>query len=153
MLRMAGLTLLFLVGIVGPAQADDVRGSVDRSAVAADQGATTVAMRAPAQVTGALGTMQGTLRAGSLASFRHEVVDRTASRAALQPNRRERQNSVVLPWFSHGISSLAVPVTKRFLVGLGYRHVRGEDLWHEFAEAGALDYDSHRVLVRAQWRF
>jgi hypothetical protein len=81
------------------------------------------------------------------------VVDRTAGSASLLPPRRERQDSVAFPWLKHGRSGVAVSLTERLLVGLGYRHVEGEDLWPEFADTGAADYDSHHVLIRASWRF
>ncbi|MGH6900204.1 MAG: hypothetical protein ACREJ5_27250 [Geminicoccaceae bacterium] len=48
---------------------------------------------------------------------------------------------------------MALPLTERLAVGLGYRHVRGEDLWREFTDIGSMEYDSHNVLLRAHWRF
>jgi hypothetical protein len=48
---------------------------------------------------------------------------------------------------------MAVALTERLRVGLGYRHLEGEDLWPEFADTGATDYDSHHLLLRASWRF
>jgi hypothetical protein len=54
---------------------------------------------------------------------------------------------------SNGGSEMAVTLTKRFQVGLGYRYLEGEDLWPEFADTGATSYDSHHLLIRATWRF
>jgi hypothetical protein len=48
---------------------------------------------------------------------------------------------------------VAVALTERLRVGFRYRHLEGEDLWPEFADTGAADYDSHHLLIRASWRF
>ena len=57
------------------------------------------------------------------------------------------------PRVKQGRSGMAVALTERLRVGLGYRHLEGEDLWPEFADTGATDYDSHHLLLRASWRF
>jgi hypothetical protein len=54
---------------------------------------------------------------------------------------------------SNGGSGMAVALTERFQVGLGYRYLEGEDLWPEFADTGATGYESHHLLIRASWRF
>jgi hypothetical protein len=69
------------------------------------------------------------------------------------PHRREREDSVGFPWLKPGRSGVAVALTARFRVGLGYRYLEGEDLWPEFADTGAADYGSHHLLLRASWRF
>jgi hypothetical protein len=69
------------------------------------------------------------------------------------PQRRERQGSGGFPWLKPGRSGVAVALTARFRVGLGYRYLEGEDLWPEFADTGAADYHSHHLLIRASWRF
>lgn len=160
MLRVVGLALLLLMAIVAPAQSGDIGRTAHGSPVAAHQNATAVAMRAitrerteHAGVTPALPAAQPALRAGSLAGFRRELVDRTAGAALLRPQRRQRQRSMAFPWFGHGRSDMALPLTERLLVGLGYRHMQGEDLWPQFADTGAVGYDSHHLLVRAHWRF
>lgn len=160
MSRVLGLALLFLVAVVAPAEADDIGYAANGSAVAAHQGATAAwtravmrEQRAPVQLTGAVITAPAPLRSGSLGGLRRDVVNRTAGAVALPAQRRQRQDSIELPWFSRGKSGLALPVTERLFVGLGYRRVQGEDLWREFAETGSVDYDSHQLLVRAHWRF
>ena len=157
MLWVAGLAMLFLVAIAPPAQAHDNGRAADRNSV---QGANAAAMSAatrqrtePVRTTPALPGAQPALRAGSLAGFRREVVDQTARSVALGPQRRQRQPSTVFSRLSHGRSGVVLPLTDRLLVGLGYRHMQGEDLWPEFADTGAVGYDSHHLLVRAHWRF
>ena len=73
-------------------------------------------------------------------------------RAGLMRERRQPPG-LVLPWRSQGRSALALPLTDRLIVGFGYHRVLGEDLWREFAEIGAIGYESHNVLLRAHWRF
>lgn len=160
MLRLVGLAMLFLVAIAARGQAKDIGHAVDGRPVAAHQGATTAAVRAamrertgPVQVTRVLPAAQPALRAGSPAGFRREVVDQTARSVLLRPQRRQRQPSTAFSWLSHGRSGVALPLTDGVLVGLGYRHMEGEDLWPEFADTGAVGYDSHHLLVRAHWRF
>lgn len=146
MLRVVGLALLFLVVIAGPVQSNDIERVADGGLV---QDPTT----APVQAPRALPAAPPTLRAGYLASFRRELVDQATGAVLLRPQRRQRQNSIAFPWLSQGRSGVALPLSERLLVGLGYRHMQGEDLWPGFADTGAVDYDSHHVLVRAHWRF
>lgn len=160
MLRGVQLALLVLVAIAAPAHANDNGRAVDGSPAAAHQGATTAALPAatrertgPLQVAQVLPSAQAGLRARSLAGFRREVVDQPGGSVSLLPPRRQRQKSMAFPWLSHGRSGVALPLTERLLVGLGYRHLQGEDLWSEFADTGAVEYNSHQVLVRAHWRF
>jgi hypothetical protein len=48
---------------------------------------------------------------------------------------------------------MAVALTERLRVGLRYRYLAGEDLWPEFADTGATNYQSHHLLLGASWRF
>ena len=73
--------------------------------------------------------------------------------ASALPRRGERRSSVAFPWLKQGRSGVAVALTERLRVGFRYRHLEGEDLWPEFADTGAADYDSHHLLIRASWRF
>ena len=160
MLRVMGLALLFVVGAATPAEADGIARVAEGGPVTAHSSAATPGARAVmrerrgrVQLTGALITTQAPLRGGSWGGLRRDVVNPTAGPTVLPAQRRSRTATIELPWVSRGSSGLALPVTERFFVGLGYRRVQGEDLWHEFAETGSVDYDSHYVLVRAHWRF
>ena len=152
MLRGAGLAMTFLVAIAAPAQANGSGRAADDSLV---RSGATAAMSAAAaeQVTRVLSAGQPPRTAKPLAGFRREAVNQAAGPVSLAPQRRQRQPSTAFPWLSHGRSGVALPLTDRLFVGLGYRHMEGEDLWPEFADTGAVDYDSHHILVRAHWRF
>jgi hypothetical protein len=52
-------------------------------------------------------------------------------------------------------SAFRLPVSARMSFGFGYEYLTEEDLAFEVAETGSMgsDYDSHRVMVRANWRF
>jgi hypothetical protein len=128
MLRVMGLALLLVVGAVVPAAADDARNSRDGLAGGVRPSAATEAQ------------LSGDARAP----------DRPA---ALAPERQERRPRIYLPWLAQAGSGFAVSLSERFSLGVGYRHVVGEDLWREFADAGSVDYDSHNILLRANWRF
>lgn len=154
MLRVVGLTLLCLAAIAVPAGASERGLAMDGRGVSAHPGATKAATRgAPAPVVGWLPTAQPALRAGSVGGLRRAMVNQPGGSAFLLHQRRKREESVAFPWLKHGRSGVAVSLTERLLVGFGYRHLEGEDLWPEFADTGAADYDSHHVLIRARWRF
>lgn len=56
----------------------------------------------------------------------------------------------------HGAGNgISLPVNARMSFSLGYQYLTEEDLVFEVAETGSLaaGYDSHRVMVRARWRF
>jgi hypothetical protein len=136
MLRGVRLALLCLVAIAtAPAQANDRSHAV---AVAR------VAWTPPAQPA---------RRAGSVVAFRDEAVDWPTGSASLLRPRHERQASVAFPWLRQSRSGVAVALTERLGIGFGYRYLEGEDLWPEFADTGATDYNSHHLLIRASWRF
>ena len=134
MLRGMRLALLCLVTIAAPAHANS--------------GAHTAGA---AQVSASL-TAPPSLWGGTAGAVRREAADHPGVFASL-PRRHERQGSVGFPWLKPGRSGVAVALTERFRVGLGYRYLEGEDLWPEFADTGAADYGSHHLLIRASWRF
>ena len=147
MLRIMGLALILAVAAAPTAAADD--GAV---APGIRQNLPLVAAAQPAQrqVAGVPILPQATLRAHRFAGQRQVDV----GPARLMPERRRsRQRGLVLPWRSQGRSALALPLTDRLALGVGYHRVQGEDLWREFAEIGGMDYESHNVLLRAHWRF
>jgi len=82
-----------------------------------------------------------------------QMVDRVSGPATLSPERRQRQEGLVLPWLIQRKSGFALSLTERLSFGVGYRHVRGEDLWREFADPGSIDYESHNFVLRAYWRY
>ena len=126
MLRVMGLALLLVVGAAVPAAADDAGG---RDGLA------------------------GGLRPDVAAQAQPSAQGEAANRAALAPERQERRPWIHLPWLTQARSGFSVPLSERFSLGIGYRHVEAEDLWREFADAAAVDYDSHNILLRAHWRF
>jgi hypothetical protein len=82
-----------------------------------------------------------------------EVADRPSAFAAFQRQPGQRQGALAFSWLTPGRSGVAVALTERLRVGLGYRLLEGEDVWPEFADTGAADYHSHHLLIRASWRF
>jgi hypothetical protein len=135
MLRGVPLALLCLMAVVAPAQANDGTDAAGTAHVIGSQ------------------TARPALGPGSVRAPRSGVVASAGGSASLLPRRRERQSSVAFPWLKQGRSGVAVALTERLRVGFRYRHLEGEDLWPEFADTGAADYDSHQLLIRASWRF
>jgi hypothetical protein len=129
------LALLCLATITAPAQANDGghAGGV-------------------APVSGSHAAQAG-LSGGAAGAFRGEVVDRFGAFASFLPQPIQRQGPIGFSWLKPGRSGVAVALTERFRVGLGYRLLEGEDLWPEFADTGAADYHSHHLVIRASWRF
>jgi hypothetical protein len=127
MLRVMGLALLLVVGAAVPAAADDAGGGRE--------------------------SLAGGIRPDVAAQAQRSAQGEALSRAALAPERQERRPWIYLPWLTRARSGFAVPLSERFSLGIGYRHVEGEDLWREFADAGSVDYDSHNIVLRAHWRF
>lgn len=156
MLRRIGLTLLCLTAVAVPAHANeamDVSSMVARKeAVTAVVQAATPERAAPVGAQVASGGAAA-MRAPSAAGIRGEVVDLSARTATLTPKQGASQRGFALPWLRPGRSGVALPITERLRVGLGYRLVEGEDLWPEFVDTGAVHYQSHHVLLRASWRF
>jgi hypothetical protein len=153
MLRVVGLALLLVAGIAVPAAAADAG---EAAAGAAHRGGAMPLVQQPAPPlqrtrasTGAQLSPSGTWSAG----LRRDVVRPPAGPAAPSPARQEIGGSLALPWLSQGKSALRLPVTERLSFAVGYRHLEPEDLSRRYAEAGAVDYDSHDFLLRAHWRF
>ena len=75
-----------------------------------------------------------------------------AGRAQQEPRRPG-----TLRWLNLSGSNpaLAYPVTESLSLGLRYSYQRSEDLVFKVAKTGSLqdDYQSHKVLLRAQWEF
>jgi hypothetical protein len=159
MLRAVGLALVFVVGVAAPAEADGNLTGGGRATVAQQGGPLAReaqhwdGRQAVAVERGALAaTAQRSLR-GRGYGVRWQVIDGAPGLRRLSPERRQRQNTLVLPWRRQGRSTFALPLTERWAVGVGYRRVLGEDLWQDFTDIGSVDYESHNVLLRAHWRF
>jgi hypothetical protein len=129
------LALLCMVTIAAPAQADDG----GRAAGAADSSGSRIT--------------QASLWGGGAGVLRAEVADRPGRSTSLLQQRVRHQGAVGFFWLKAGRSGVAVALTERLRVGLGYRLLEGEDLWPQFADTGAADYHSHHLLIRASWRF
>lgn len=136
MLRGVPLALLCVMAVAAPAAAND--GPY---------------LAGAAQVTGAPTTLPTMRGGGAAGTHRSGMVVWSGGWASALPRRGERQSSVAFPWLKQGRSGVAVALTERLRVGFRYRHLEGEDLWPEFADTGAADYDSHHLLIRASWRF
>jgi hypothetical protein len=147
MVRIMVLALILLVAAATPTAA---AGADSGGAPAIRQSLSPAPAVPPAEGQAASGValLEPVLRIRGFAGP-GQVVDRSRG---LMPERR-RQQPVILPWRSQGRSALALPLTDRLALGVGYRRVLGEDLWREFAEIGGMDYESHNVLLRAHWRF
>ena len=154
MLRVVGLALLVLVGAT-PAAANDGRPGETSAAGArygttapAGAGSFAQAVRPPVQPQGVWTTAPSLLPGTGSASARGLPGSPMAAPATLAPERRDGGS-----WLVPDNSGLKLPMTERLSVGVGYRHLEGEDLWHRHAEAGSVDYDSHDFILRAHWRF
>jgi hypothetical protein len=156
MVRALGLALLLIAGtaapaIAGGAQAKDaIAGPAAGRAeeVAPGRGARAAAVPLP----GALALAPSARREGGLRTD-SQVVDHDTERAALRPEPRERPAGPSLPWLRQRKSGVALALSERLALGVGYRHVQGEDLWREFADLGSVEYESHNFVLRAYWRF
>jgi hypothetical protein len=156
MLRIAGLALLFVIGVAAPAEANGGYAA-EGSAVAPHQGTASSGPKlsaqertTPLQLSKTLSLAPLPLQGTSPAGLRHEFATPAAGFAALP---RERQASADLPWITQGKSGLKLPVSERLSFAFGYRFLQGEDLWRWYAEAGAVEYASHDFILRAYWRF
>jgi hypothetical protein len=156
MLRVVGLALLLVVVGAAPAAGNDSGpgtgvGVARQQRAAGLEDGSRLEQRTPAvRVSNALNTASWR---ESVAGLRREVVDQPAGLAILAPERRQRADSSILPWVSAAKPGLRLPLTERLSVAVGYERVQGEDLWRRYAEAGAVEYDSHDFLLRAYWRF
>jgi hypothetical protein len=105
-----------------------------------------------ARVGGALAFVQPAVRATLPSRATYQTINGTT-----RAERAARGRPGVLALFDLGGEKrgVAVPVTKSMSVGVGYRYLRSEDLHLEAAETGSLDegYQSHKVVLRARWRF
>jgi hypothetical protein len=145
MLRAVGWALVFVVGAATPAEADGNLTGGGRATVAQQGGP----LAREAQHWDGRQAVAAERGYGP----RWQVVDDTRGLRRLSPERRQRQDTLVLPWRRQGRSTFALPLTERWAVGVGYRRVLGEDLWQDSTDIGSVDYESHNVLVRAHWRF
>ena len=136
MRRGVPLALLCVMAVAAPAEAND--GPY---------------LAGVAQVTGSPTTLPAVRGGGSGGAHHDRMVVWSGGSASALPRRGERRSSVAFPWLKQGRSGVAVALTERLRVGFRYRHLEGEDLWPEFADTGAADYDSHHLLIRASWRF
>jgi hypothetical protein len=158
MLRVIGLALLLVVGVAVPSAANDehVRkgpASVAHQHAAIGEARSSVQGSTVPRLIGIFTGAPSPARGTSSAGLRSELVTRTATLAALAPERRERGRSLALPWIRQGKSGLRLPVTERLSFAVGYRHLEPEDLSRRYGEAGSVDYDSHDFLLRAHWRY
>jgi hypothetical protein len=163
MWRVLGLTLVLVAAATTTANAETRYGISARTIeTALDQSTATTgkAQRLPGaalqlQVGGALALTQPSLRAslaghGSGADLTLQLF---SGRGQADPTRP----AVAVRWLDlRGANpALAYPLTDSLSRGLRYSYQRGEDLVFKVAKTGSLpdDYQSHKVLLRAQWVF
>ena len=163
MLRLLGLTLIFVASAATVAQAD---GRFERPAAG---GIATALHQSVAQagkrqlpLDPRTGIMQ--LQIGGSLAFAQPLLRGTARPrfAVVQPLAFGGESAAVRPsglgrWLalSGTSSSLAYPVSESLSLGLGYSFLRSEDLVFNVAETGSLDsdYQSHNLLFQAHWEF
>jgi hypothetical protein len=168
MLRLLGLTLVFVASAATAANADGrlerpeaggIETALHQSVALA--GKRQLSLYPPTgimrlQIGGALAFAQPSLRAAVTGAPRARVVHvyPLAFRGADPALRR---SGLVRRWLEMNSSkpTLAYPVTDSLSLGLGYRFLRSEDLVFKVAKTGSLDsnYQSHNVLFQAHWEF
>jgi hypothetical protein len=150
------LALLFTVTAAVPAAADGSTQATGGAAGVTHQGA---AARSEARAAGAERTAVVQLPGARFVpqpSPRRSGLEApwlAVGVAGLASERRQQRSWTLLPWLKQSNSELALLLSERLSLGVGYRHVHGEDLWREFADTGSMDYESHNFLFRAHWRF
>jgi hypothetical protein len=167
MLRLLGLTLIFVASAATAAHAD---GRFERPLTGGIQTALhqSVAQAGKRQLplyphTGILQLQIGGALAFAQPSLRAAVSGAPRPQPALvRPLALGGRSSAVRPsglarWLElNGTqSTLAYPVTDSLSLGLGYSYLRSEDLVFKVAKTGSLDsnYQSHNLLFQAHWEF
>jgi hypothetical protein len=153
MLRVIGLSVILIVGAAIPAAAGErihLAGATQPGSLARGSQPPAWTQAAPSQRSAVVRMAQPAQGPGGIRAPRQVVGAHRLNVLALE---RRQPQGLALPWRSQGRSDLALALTDRLAVGLGYRYVEGEDLWREFAEIGSTDYESHNLLLRAHWRF
>ena len=162
MWRMLGLTMFFVVGAATTANADsrlDVSVGGIETALHQSAAVTGKGLRASRPAGEALQLQVGDALALTQPSLRARLA-RGGSRRYLAPQfpaGREARRPGATRWLdlSGSRPGLAYPVTDSLSLGLRYSYQRSEDLVFNVAKTGSLDndYQSHNVLLRAQWEF
>jgi hypothetical protein len=166
MWRKLGLTLVLVAGATTTAHADGgldmsvggIESALHQSAAVTgkgDRAPRTASEALQLQVGDALALTQPSLRATLPGSVdrRYLAPHQSAPREQTGPERR----AIAARWLDLDGTRpmLDYPVTDRLSLGLRYSYLRGEDLIFKVAKTGSLNdtYQSHRVLLRAQWEF
>jgi hypothetical protein len=162
MWRMLGLTLVFVAGATTAAHANSrldmsvggIETALHQSAAITGKG-----IRAPRTAEEALQLQVGDALALTQPSLRARL-PRDGSRRSLAPQlpaEHEARRPGTMRWLNLSGSNplLAYPVTESLSLGLRYSYQRSEDLVFKVAKTGSLedDYQSHNLLLRAQWEF
>lgn len=162
MWRTLGLTLVFVVGATSAANANSrldmsvggIETALHQSAAVTGKG-----IRAPRTGEGALQLQVGDALALTQSSLRARLA-RNGNRRDLAPPLpagQEARRPGTMRWLNLSGSNpaLAYPVTESLSLGLRYSYQRSEDLVFKVAKTGSLqdDYQSHNLLLRAQWEF
>lgn len=162
MWRTLGLTLVFVVGATSAANANSrldmsvggIETALHQSAAVTGKG-----IRAPRTVGETLQLQVGDALALTQSSLRARLA-RNGNRRDLGPPLpagQEARRPGTMRWLNLSGSNpaLAYPVTESLSLGLRYSYQRSEDLVFKVAKTGSLqdDYQSHNLLLRAQWEF
>ena len=162
MWRMLGLTLVFVAGATTAANANSrldmsiggIETVLHQSAAVTGKG-----IRAPRTAAEVVQLQVGNALALTQPSLRARLA-RGGTRRYLAPQlpaEHEARRPVAVRWLdlSGSKPGLAYPVTESLSLGLRYSYQRSEDLIFNVARTGSLDddYQSHKVLLRAQWEF
>ena len=162
MWRMLGLTLVFVAGATTAAHANsrlDVSVGGIETALHQSAAVTGKGIRMPRLAERALQLQVGDALALTQSSLRARLARNDDRRylAPPSPAGPEPRRPGTLRWLNLSGSNpaLAYPVTESLSLGLRYSYQRSEDLVFKVAKTGSLqdDYQSHKVLLRAQWEF
>jgi hypothetical protein len=162
MWRMLGLTLVFVAGATTAAHADsrlDVSVGGIETALHQSAAVTGKGIRTPRTAEGALELQVGDALALTQPSLRARLAGNDNRRLLVPrlPAAQQARRPGTMRWLnlSGTNPALAYPVTESLSLGLRYSYQRSEDLVFKVAKTGSLqdDYQSHNVLLRAQWEF
>jgi hypothetical protein len=163
MWRLLGLTLVLVAAATSTANADSrfgisartIETALDQSTATTGKGRRMPDAALQLQIGGALALTQPSLRA-SLAGH-GSGADLTLQLLSGRGHADPARPAVAVRWLDlRGAKpALAYPLTDSLSLGLRYSYERGEDLIFKVAKTGSLhdDYQSHKVLLRAQWEF
>lgn len=156
-LRIVGFALGLVVSAPTLAKADDARHAAAAGIGNVLQAAAVAAVEADGavqlQVGGALEMEQSGVRTRQAGLRQPSDTGPSTGSGSLSAGLSASWPSPGVAWFQLRASGVALPVTDRLSVSVGYRELQAESLARALALAGTLDYGSHAVFLRANWKF